>query len=44
MKIKKDKFNIETVTKIKNSFPFKVSNKVIMSLLKIKKSTYYKKL
>ncbi|RXF07895.1 transposase, partial [Enterococcus faecalis] len=42
-KIKKDKFK-ETVTKIKNSFPFKVSNKVIMSLLKIKKSTYYKKL
>ncbi|WHO18440.1 IS3 family transposase [Mycoplasmopsis bovis] len=42
-KIKKDKFK-ETVTKIKNSFPFKVSNKFIMSLLKIKKSTYYKKL
>nr|WP_307922819.1 hypothetical protein [Mycoplasmopsis bovis] len=42
-KIKKDKFK-ETVTKIKNSFGFKVSNKVIMSLLKIKKSTYYKKL
>nr|WP_307915896.1 hypothetical protein [Mycoplasmopsis bovis] len=42
-KIKKNKFK-ETVTKIKNSFSFKISNKVIMSLHKIKKSTYYKKL
>nr|WP_307934933.1 hypothetical protein [Mycoplasmopsis bovis] len=43
-KIKKDKFK-ETVTKIKNSFqPLRYRYKVIMSLLKIKKSTYYKKL
>nr|WP_307940135.1 hypothetical protein [Mycoplasmopsis bovis] len=34
-KIKKDKFK-ETVTKIKNSFPFKVSNKVISHCLKLK--------
>ncbi len=34
-KIKKDKFK-ETVTKIKNSFPFKVSKKLLCHCLKLK--------